>query len=106
MTYPDIRAWDLPPLQSDLGLQQSWAFRPSTFIRDGLLVNIHCGSMFATLADADDPTYTHFAHKEAFFELLASFLAIDVSRAPGRREEIDEEVLVKKLGAIVSCTMP
>lgn len=58
--------------------------------------------MSDTLADADDPTYTHFAHRDAFFETLSSFLAVDVSRAPGKGEDDDEEALVKDLGAIVS----
>lgn len=61
--------------------------------------------MSATLADAEDPTYTHFAHKDAFFGLLSDFLALDVSRAPARGEDENEEALVKDLGAIVSLSV-
>lgn len=60
--------------------------------------------MSAILVDVDDPTYTHFAHKDAFFKLLSTFLAVDVGRAPERGDDMDEELLVKKLGAIVSFT--
>lgn len=53
------------------------------------------------LAETDDPTYSHFAHRETFLELLSRFLVVDVGRDPGKGEGEEEEGLVRDIGAIV-----
>lgn len=50
----------------------------------------------------DDATYTHFAHKEAFFSLFDKFLKCRLDEAEVGQEQSDsEERLVESIGAIV-----
>lgn len=58
----------------------------------------------AEVVDDSDPTYSHFGHRDEFLGLLSKFLATDVQAKPSAEETEDEDELVKKMGAIVSCS--
>nr|XP_019048752.1 hypothetical protein I302_02526 [Kwoniella bestiolae CBS 10118]OCF27682.1 hypothetical protein I302_02526 [Kwoniella bestiolae CBS 10118] len=58
------------------------------------------------LEDDSDPTYTHFAHRAEFLELLGRFLTIDIIRESDARDDEDEEGLVTSLGAILDYYLP
>ncbi|WWC99224.1 hypothetical protein V866_006120 [Kwoniella sp. B9012] len=58
------------------------------------------------LEDDSDPTYTHFAHRAEFLELLGRFLGIDITGESGSKEDEDEEGLVDSLGAILDHYLP
>ncbi|WVQ62666.1 uncharacterized protein L199_000813 [Kwoniella botswanensis] len=60
----------------------------------------------APLEDDSDPTYTHFAHRAEFLELLGRFLNIEIAGESGVKEDEDEEGLVNSLGAILDHYLP
>ncbi|WWD08947.1 hypothetical protein V865_007062 [Kwoniella europaea PYCC6329] len=60
----------------------------------------------APLEDDSDPTYTHFAHRAEFLELLGRFLEIDITGESGPKEDEDEEGLVNNLGTILDHYLP
>jgi hypothetical protein len=50
----------------------------------------------------DEATYTHFAHREAFFDLFNKFLECRLDEAQVEQVQSDsEERLVESIGAIV-----
>ena len=50
----------------------------------------------------DDPTYTQFAHKDQFLDLLGQLLQVDIRTEPSDLEDEQEVKLVDDLGALVS----
>jgi type VI protein secretion system component VasF len=56
----------------------------------------------AAIEDENDPTYTHFAHRQEFLRLLDRFLKLDLRGYVGQKEHEEEERLVDQLGNIVS----
>ena len=49
----------------------------------------------------DDPTYTHFTHRDEFLRLLATLLQVDLHHAPTSEEDEAETEVLKQLAAIV-----
>ena len=62
--------------------------------------------MSGALGDDSDPTFTHFAHRSEFLDLLKRFLDLDLRRDPDQREDEEEVRLLDQLGAIVSICCP
>ncbi|OCF59625.1 cofactor D [Kwoniella mangroviensis CBS 10435] len=60
----------------------------------------------APLEDDSDSTYTHFAHRAEFMELLGRFLEIDITTQSDSREDEDEEGLVNSMGATLDHYLP
>jgi hypothetical protein len=58
--------------------------------------------MSKALEDDSDPTYTHFAHRGEFIDLLQQSLALDLLHEPTQKENEQEERLVNAMGTIVS----
>ncbi|KAL7418710.1 hypothetical protein Q5752_006393 [Cryptotrichosporon argae] len=56
--------------------------------------------------DSQDPTYTHFAHRESFLDLLGRFLQLDVAVTPTVKQTQAETVLLESLGAILDHYLP
>jgi hypothetical protein len=55
----------------------------------------------------DEATYTHFAHREAFFDLFNKFLECRLDEALVEQVQSDsEERLVESIGAIVCAYEP
>nr|XP_019014520.1 uncharacterized protein I206_00602 [Kwoniella pini CBS 10737]OCF53301.1 hypothetical protein I206_00602 [Kwoniella pini CBS 10737] len=61
---------------------------------------------FAPLEDDSDPTYTHFAHRAEFLGLLNRFLEIDITAKSSSKDDEEEEVFVKSMGAILDYYLP
>ncbi|KAK4685879.1 tubulin-specific chaperone D, partial [Tremellales sp. Uapishka_1] len=62
--------------------------------------------MAQPLEDDSDPTYTHFAHRTEFLQLLDQVLAVNIEQRPSIREDEVEEGLVAALGAILDHYLP
>ena len=61
--------------------------------------------MSGALEDEADPTYSHFAHRAEFLELLEKFLAVEIDVRASKVEDEREAGLVKSLGAIVRASI-
>jgi hypothetical protein len=83
----------------------SAASRPPTFTITSVVRSdpfIMAASAPASPLDDSDPTYTHFAHREQFLELLDRFCRYCVEEKTTAKEDEVEEALVSEMGAIVS----
>ncbi|WVQ93564.1 hypothetical protein IAU59_000639 [Kwoniella sp. CBS 9459] len=60
----------------------------------------------AALEDDSDPTYTHFAHRSEFLDLLDRFLNLDIERESDVKEDEVEDFLVNALGGILDYYLP
>ncbi|RXK40761.1 hypothetical protein M231_02013 [Tremella mesenterica] len=58
------------------------------------------------LEDDSDPTYTHFAHRNEFINLLTRLVSVDVTHSPSEVEEQAEVAIVKSLGSILDFYLP
>ncbi|EIW73358.1 hypothetical protein TREMEDRAFT_26174 [Tremella mesenterica DSM 1558] len=58
------------------------------------------------LEDDSDPTYTHFAHRDEFINLLTRLVSVDVTHSPSEVEEQAEVAIVKSLGSILDFYLP
>ncbi|WVF65933.1 hypothetical protein IAT40_000671 [Kwoniella sp. CBS 6097] len=58
------------------------------------------------LEDDSDPTYTHFAHRTEFLELLERFLSLDIKRVSDVKEDEAEDALINSMGAILDYYLP
>ncbi|ORY25084.1 armadillo-type protein [Naematelia encephala] len=62
--------------------------------------------MSTSLEDESDLTYTHFAHRDEFRQLIEPFLAIDISTEPSEAEDLQERHKVTFIGRILNYYLP